>query len=263
MLANSAWLPIAALVAVVARAEVALEAQQHDPEPPLRRIFVIRETGIRTEEEAPPPNLLHFFAAGVSSAGSSNLNRSQRVALLWGGFGEKAARFEAPRSVFVNAAGRVNSSEVIRTLANQLHVPIVKRFSHRNDSSAAAAMLQTLGDTGGPVLVVWRRDHMVELAHAMGCSAIWMDALKGPLWPSTDLNKCFVLEFRGDRCANVFLEQEGWSSLLHDPKRTESFVPAAVLSPILAVMAVLFFIRWQSSLKVEPVPGREPLLGTV
>jgi len=213
---------------------------------------------------------VYIIRNGEHGSTSNHLNevgvaRAQRVALLWGGYGHLAAKFERPKAIFANYVHKtLNSIEVVAPLASMLGLPVNSTVGRKDDTKAASVILRSLDETGGPVLVAWKREDILELVRDLGCDCGWMRRQKEEVtWPAKDFDRVFVLGFDGMECMTAHIKQEGFVGLL---KRHESFLPVLIWSPILAFVVVFLFSWWQKVVDPPPeddrtrTPLSDPLL---
>lgn len=143
------------------------------------------------------------------------LARAQHVKRLWGG--GASSRFPTPRAIFANLAGdqygvKFNSVETVAPLAASLGLQIDANYSWMNNSAGAAAILHSLLQTGGPVLVAWESWNIPNLIRSLGCNSSWLSTWEGNHWsilhPHDDFDPVFILNLHQGECASLRLEHQ-------------------------------------------------------
>lgn len=169
--------------------------------------------------------VIYVLRHGEKILAGNHLNRTGRMRArhVAGMFdGGPQARYDSPKAIFANFFnGEYNSVELATPLARRLGLRVNSSFHRPADSTdnskAAAGIIGSLDENGGPVMAVWESWNMVPLVRDLGCDRPWMMAYDGYLWGHlanrmTAYDNFFILHLQNGECANVTLEREFFDS---------------------------------------------------
>mmetsp|Transcript_73248 Transcript_73248/g.192023 ORF Transcript_73248/g.192023 Transcript_73248/m.192023 type:complete len:188 (-) Transcript_73248:344-907(-) len=113
--------------------------------------------------------------------------RARGIAQLWGG--GPGSRFPAPRALFANLVGSLNSLQVDSS------------HNRHHNKRAAKAIAGELARRGGPILVAWEHKNIGKLArHLLPCRG--REIPEG--WGSAEFDRIFVLRYSQDATCESF-----------------------------------------------------------